>query len=337
MEGLLSFVLNFATSIAVPFYFKEFGRFSRFPVFNAMVVNFVSMAVSFAMAYSARGIPSLFSWIIPNSKSDVYMMMAAMFYAVTCVMTFVCYSYSGVEFTTVFSLFALVMESVLAMTFGDSVIPGNCIVAFIVIMLGLIIMCSDFAWDTGVADASAQILAQCVLWSAKAMYSYCYSRLRSFVAAYETLPASVLNTWIHGTAMIPLCIVFLAAEARYLKDINRLIGVDFVTLMLFGAASRELLAVSGDVMSDIPGYGWTEYAVQLKCLPILLISHIFHNETKFVPSQGIGITLVIFGYVFYSLSAERVKRPNEIVSDGDTVSLLNNEMTEGEAFMATKE
>lgn len=337
MEGVFSAVVYFGTAVSVPFFMKQFVRLSPFPFFNSMIVDFVSTGLSFTLAYTSRGIPSLFSWMIPNSKSEIYMMMAAIFYSVSCAMSHVCYLYSGIDFTAVFSVFSLVIESILAMTFTDFQLPGNCVVALIVIVFGLIIMCSDFSWGTELAPASTQILAQTVLWSSTAMYSFCYSKLRSFVAAYETLPVCILNTWIHGIALIPLSIVFLTSEARNLRDINGRLGIDFLTLVLFGAASRELLSISEDFLASLPGYGWAEYASRLKCLPILLISYTVYHETRFAASQGIGITLTLFGYVLYSLSAERKRRPDDLDgdSDGDTVALLDKGMKEGEAFMET--
>ena len=319
----MAFAVYFAIAVLNPFFHKELIRFSPFPIFNSMCVTLVASLTNFFLCLFIFDFSTFVSWIPQNSGSWILIALSGLFFTSSICLSHLCYALSEVDFIVIFSFASVIFESILALVFGKNQITFRGAVSVTTMLVGLTIACANFDWSIANATPVSQITAQISLAVSVSMLAVCKHKLRSCGETKSKPPQLVVDAWVFAAANVFTPVLFVIADGPKWKDVVKLFGFDYVTLIFFGAALHVLYAIVGDVLRASEGFGFSEGFVRFRCLPVLLISAYVNPGIEYCLAKVVGIVLVLGGYVGYSLNTEKKLLANIVDSDGDTESLLS--------------
>jgi hypothetical protein len=312
-------IFSIILAICMPFFNRTLVRFSPYPFFNSLFLTIVSIPLSMTLAWLTRGSQFLSSWTIPSSKTCLHITIASVFYAASVVLCQFCYLYSTFDLTVTSSFLAVVATVFFAQFCFRDPNSNKGILSLLVVFAGLVI--TFFTFTSNGLDPSVQICLQIGFALCLAAANVSVRKLIEVVSVFETLPVSFVNMWIHLIGAIPLFIVFLFEEAQTIPKLAGVFTLDFLTLILFGVTTMELFSVCTAVLRECTGYGFAEHVVPLNCLPALLISYSWYNESDYGTGQPIGLLFVHVGYAVYSLGRAKPER-SPPPAEGDSLPFL---------------
>ena len=322
-------IIHFTVASLLPIYNKELFKNIPFPIYSTFIQVFFSILPSFILTWIIKGFPLSINWIFPKKIIFPKIFICSFLYGLMMLFGNLGFYVSSIDFAVLFRLSTIISSGLCGFLFLNEKVSKIGSISIILVLIGLIILTSDFQWSTNKMPSSKQLIIQifAVITSSLASLWLKFSIfiLDETIEGYEPF---TLLFWRFLFGSIPIFFSSIFIEPGIYLNFKIINNKNFFLWTLLGLFLSGIYQILTIVLHQATNLVTLTIISQMKFLPTLIISKYLYNETKWNFKQIFGVLFLIIGSITYSLT--RINCNKEIKKSNSYEDIFKIEFEEEE-------
>jgi uncharacterized membrane protein len=285
------------------FFNKECLKVVPHPTFVTFANSVAVLPLSLFYSWSSHNFARSFTFLVPPPTIVVWLAASGILESLAAVLNTLGYFASALDFVILMRLSGLVWNGVFGFLFFGERLSLMGFISVALIFLGVLLVSSNFQWSVAVMESRAQIAIQLLAIFISSVTSLVNKKILAVIYKINT-PFRLFEylAWQGVLSLPSIFIISVWHEPGAWTNLPTIVTWRMLRWTAFGSIIHQTVHWMHAELHKISSLISMGVITQVRLLVTLGISHFVYSETSWTETRFMGVALLTFGGIVYSLT-----------------------------------